>query len=134
MRKVRGLGCTFLFFEEHLHVLMRQITGERIPFVTYLPLNNYNEFEVHARFVITICVFPPTPSTTRQLCGTSWVSCNSAQLQPHVSGETPGPTGEGLLPDLLSSEVLGDPSSDSINSVGRLTDSGNQFSYRMTSV
>lgn len=69
-----------------------------------------------------------------QFCGTSWVSCNSAQLQPHLSGETPGPTGEGLLPDLLSSEVLADPSSDSINSVGRLTDSGNQFSYRMTSV
>ena len=38
MRKVRGLGCTCLFFEERLHVLMRQITGEGIPFVAYLPL------------------------------------------------------------------------------------------------
>ena len=71
--------------------------------------------------MITVCISTPTPlSTTRQLCGTRWVSCNSAQLQPHLPGETPGPTGEGLLPDRLSSEVLGDPSSGSINSLGQL--------------
>ena len=27
-----------LFFEELLHGLMHQITGERIPFIAYLPL------------------------------------------------------------------------------------------------
>lgn len=71
--------------------------------------------------MITVCISTPTPlSTTRQLCGTRWVSCNSAQLQPHLPGETPGPTGEGLLPDRLSSEVLGDPSSGSVNSLGQL--------------
>lgn len=94
-----------LLFEELLHVLMCQMRENSIHSVpsTY----NYNEFEVYTRFVITTCGF--SPSTTRQLSGTSWVSCNSAKLQPHLFGETLGPTGEGLLPRLAKLRRSGEP-------------------------